>query len=244
MIYKEVKPHLDLSHYIDAFWTVEGAAQQRVKTKILPDNCVDLVFNLGEKCQTDNGTSTISSRKTYLVGTMTTFKDINVDSSNKLVGIRFKPSAFSSFYEYSSLHEVKDLTIEFDQALSPDIDKIEKNPVGYLNAFLLKRLIKRDPSLFKVIDDIEIAGGKISIDMVAKKNYTTMRQLERNFKKHIGIGPKEFANVVRFRTAIFKINNNTNGKSLLDIAFECGYYDHAHLGNEIKKYAGIVPSKF
>jgi AraC-like DNA-binding protein len=32
-------------------------------------------------------------------------------------------------------------------------------------------------------------------------------------------------------------------ESLLRIAFELGYYDHAHLTNEFKRYAGIRPSE-
>ena len=31
--------------------------------------------------------------------------------------------------------------------------------------------------------------------------------------------------------------------SLLEIAFETGYYDHAHLANAIKKYTGLQPSQ-
>lgn len=244
MIYKEIAPHPDLADYIDTFWISEGVGKQSIKEIILPDNCVDLIFNLGEKCETDNGALTMYSEKTYLVGTMTTFKETFVDSSNKLVGVRFKPSAFSSFYSYAPLNEIKDITIEFEQTLSPDIHKIKKYATAYLNEFFLNELITVKHNLFKVIKDIEIANGQISIDTLAKQNSTTIRQLERNFKEHIGISPKEFTNIVRFRIALSKIKHKSNQQSLLDIACECGYYDHAHLSNEIKRYTGVVPSKF
>jgi AraC-like DNA-binding protein len=68
--------------------------------------------------------------------------------------------------------------------------------------------------------------------------------LERNFKKNIGISPKEFVNILRFQFALEKIKDNQLGKSLQDIAFESGYYDHAHLSNEIKRYTGLSPSQF
>jgi len=32
-------------------------------------------------------------------------------------------------------------------------------------------------------------------------------------------------------------------ESLLAIAFECGYYDHSHLTDEIKRNTGFSPSK-
>ncbi|QNL48721.1 AraC family transcriptional regulator [Olivibacter sp. SDN3] len=46
------------------------------------------------------------------------------------------------------------------------------------------------------------------------------------------------------RLALSKIKRNKGQKNLLDIAFDCGYYDHAHLSNEIKRYTGLAPSQF
>ncbi|MFC3198201.1 DUF6597 domain-containing transcriptional factor [Parapedobacter deserti] len=244
MIYKEIKPHPSLADYIDAYWITEGVEKQCVKDIILPDNCVDLIFNLGEKYETYNGALTMYPEKTYLVGTMTTFKESVMYASNKLIGVRFKPSAFSSFYNFAPSNEIRDKTIEFEQSLSPDIHQIEKHSFAYLDKFFLKGLTKEKHNLFKVVRDIEITNGLISMDILAKQNSTTIRQLERDFRKYVGISPKVFANIVRFRTALFKIKHNRNQLSLLGIAHECGYYDHAHLTNEIKRYAGVVPSKF
>jgi len=244
MIYKEIKPHPALADYIDAYWISEGVEKQCVKDIILPDNCVDLIFNSGEKYETYNGALTMYPEKTYLVGTMTTFKESLVYPSNKLIGVRFKPSAFSSFYSFAPLNEIKDKTIEFEQSLSPDFHKIEQHSFSYLDEFFLKGLTKEKHNLFKVVRDIEITNGLISMDILANQNNTTTRQLERNFKKYIGISPKEFANIVRFKATLSKIKHNRNQQTLLDIAYECGYYDHAHLSNEIKRYTGVSPSQF
>jgi transcriptional regulator GlxA family with amidase domain len=66
--------------------------------------------------------------------------------------------------------------------------------------------------------------------------------LERNFKKLIGLSPKEYSNIIRFQNALSLIKNSSQRRSLLDIAFECGYYDHSHLSNEIKQKTGLSPS--
>jgi len=39
---------------------------------------------------------------------------------------------------------------------------------------------------------------------------------------------KLFMNIIRFRYALSKIRSNVQQSSLLDLAFECGYYEHAH----------------
>ncbi|SEL13548.1 helix-turn-helix domain-containing protein [Parapedobacter koreensis] len=245
MIYNQVKPHPDLLDFIDAFWTVEGVGKQCDKEIILPDGCVDLIVNLGEEYKADDGIVTMHPEKAYLVGTMTTFKETFVSTSNRLLGIRFKPAAFSSFYgNYVSMDEITDKTIEFTQSISPDIHKIKRHPIPYLNAYFLNRLSDTRHNLSNVIRDVQTAGGQISIDSLAKRNHTTVRQLERSFKQYIGVSPKEFVNIVRFKTALSKIKRNKQQQSLLDIAVDCGYYDHAHLTNAIKRYTGTSPSLF
>lgn len=242
-MYSQTKPHPQLANYIDAFWTVEGTGKEVQKQSILPDGCVDLIFNLGDNCKTANGNITLQGNKTYLVGTMTTFQNSFLASSNKLIGIRFKPAAFSSFYNYVSLSEIKDVTIEFELPLSPHIHKVAQHSVTYLNAYFLGRLTSAKHNLFSVVKEMETANGQISIQALAKKHFLTERGLERSFQQHIGVSPKEFANIIRFRCALSKIKNKPSRQSLLDIAFDCGYYDHSHLANDIKRYTGLAPSQ-
>jgi AraC-like DNA-binding protein len=97
--------------------------------------------------------------------------------------------------------------------------------------------------LFPVIDIINHYKGQITVDTLAKNSFTSVRQLERNFKQHIGTGPKEFINFVRYETAIRYIRRYAATRSLQDIAYDTGYYDHAHLTNEIKRYTGLAPSQ-
>ena len=56
MQYLEVTPHPTLSTYVDAYWTASGNSEKQRIEKILPDGCVDIIFNLGNDCYTDNGT--------------------------------------------------------------------------------------------------------------------------------------------------------------------------------------------
>src|SRR5262245_34290347 len=115
MKYSQVNPGKSLTSYIDAYWTVNGDSANTVTEKILPDGCIDIIFNLGSDCITDNGASNMQSEKVYLVGTMTRFKETLMHSGTKLVGVRFKPAGFSAFYKFASLHEITDQTIEYDK---------------------------------------------------------------------------------------------------------------------------------
>lgn len=242
MTYRQFKPHPLLASYIDTYWTVTGDEGVRGSAKILPDGCVDIIFNLGEDCATGDSDLMMKNAKAYLVGTMTRFKEIMIQPSASLLGIRFRPAAFPVFYKYISLHEVTDRTIEFEGSLAPDLKKMMQYPIGYLNDFFLARLNAPRHTLSCVAEDIEEHKGRIGVETLAKRHFTTARQLERHFKQHVGTSPKEFINLVRYQAALRNIRNNYSERSLLDIALECGYYDHSHLANEVKKYTGVAPS--
>ena len=109
MKYSQADPDKSLASYIDAYWTAKGDLVNTVTEKILPDGCIDIIFNLGADCITDNGASNMQGEKAYLVGTMTRFKETLMHNETNLVGVRFKPGGFSAFYKFASLHEVTSL---------------------------------------------------------------------------------------------------------------------------------------
>ena len=243
MIYKQVQPHAALGDYIDAFWTTTGDEKKLVSEKILPDGCVDIILNLGDDCKTDNGTIDLKTGKAYLVGTMTHFKIVEMKPETKLLGIRFKPAAFTSFYKFISLHQITDSIVEFEKKFSPDLKQAISNPNEYLNRFFLNKLTQPKHSLLPVVTDIKECKGQISVSELAMRHFTTTKQLERNFKQDVGISPKEFINLVRFQFVLPVIQNKSSQESLLGIAFEHGYYDHSHLTNEVKRYTGVAPTQ-
>ena len=233
MLYKEITPHSILAPYIDAYWSVQGAGQETSVSKILPDGCVDIIFNLGED------TGDMKSGKAYLIGAMTEPTVSRVSEDTRLIGVRFKPAAFSAFYSCESLHEVTDGTVEWKDAC--DLSVL-KSPTGGLNEFFLGRMSRPKHALFPLLEDIRMHRGQVRVEELAKRHFITVRQMERNFRHYVGLSPKEFVNQERFRYTLQRVHHRRPGESLADIASECGYYDHSHLVQEIKRYTGEVPS--
>ncbi|TDQ08219.1 helix-turn-helix domain-containing protein [Pedobacter metabolipauper] len=243
MSYTEIKPHHALALYIDAYWISEYTHGKLYKTKILPDGCVDIILNLKDDYKTNDGILLMKSETAYLTGAMTTFKVHIIRAEAKLLGIRFKPAALSYFFKFQSLHEFTDQNIELEKGMYPNIHEINSLTIAQLNQFFLSKLSKPKHSLLPVIDYIHQNKGCVNVADLAKKHFTTTRQLERHFQSHVGLSPKEFTNLVRYQFTYKKIRNNISNRSLLQIAYESGYYDHAHLTNEIRKFTGVNPSQ-
>ncbi|MCW3464468.1 helix-turn-helix domain-containing protein [Chitinophaga nivalis] len=243
MEYKIIKPCTALAPYIHSFWELKGEDNDKQWERNFPDGCAGLVVNIGDTCATDNGSVRMDFGKTYVVGAMTSFKDSFIDADAHLLGVCLKPGVFRNFYNYVTQNEITDQTIQLEKRYSFDLDKVIKNPVDYLNTFFVNRLQKRNEHLQTIIEAIDHAKGQLSIDEIARMNFTTVRQLERTFKAETGISPKAYSCIIRFQHALSRIKNSDPNESLFDIALECGYYDHAHLTNEIKRNTGLVPSQ-
>ncbi|MBE8719159.1 helix-turn-helix transcriptional regulator [Sphingobacterium pedocola] len=243
MEYKKTEPCKDLKPLIHFYWELKGNKLEGQWERVFPDGCAGILMNLGVTCLTDNGLLSLEFGKTYIVGAMTSFKESFIDSDTHLLGVCLKPATFANFYHYASQNELTNDTVEFEKSNSFNVDKILDTPFDYLNRFLSDRIKMKNSPLQSVIQDIHSTNGQISIYELSKRNFTTVRQLERNFKKFVGLSPKEYSNIIRFQNALNIIKNSDENRSFLDIAFECGYYDHSHLTNEIKRNTGLSPSQ-
>lgn len=242
MKFSQVNPDKSLASYIDAYWTAKGDSINTVTEKILPDGCIDIIFNLGSDCLTDNGAFNMQSEKVCLVGTMTRFKETIMHNETRLIGVRFKPAGFSAFHKFSSLHEITDKTIEYEKMVLFDLKKISLDHVTYFNQFFSDKLKKPNYFLLQVIETIQTHKGQIKVEALGSKHFTTVRQLERSFKQHIGISPKELIDLIRYQNAMIAFQKRKPKESILSIAIDHGYYDHAHLTNEFKRYNGVTPA--
>jgi AraC-like DNA-binding protein len=245
MSYTEFHPHQALAPYIDAYWRVrsDDPVLVPVTERIMPDCCVDIILNPGSDTIADADGFMMRHGKAYLVGTMTRWKETVREKDTHLVGIRFKPGAFDHFYRWASLHETTDRIVEFEGSLSPGIGLLTGDFTGRLDEFFGRRLQPPRDSILPFIGGITATSGQVTVAALAKTHYTSPRQLQRLFRRRLGIGPKEFISFTRYQTALRNIKRDYARKTLLDIAFDSGYYDHAHLTNEVRKYAGLTPSQ-
>src|SRR5690606_22519282 len=133
--------------------------------------------------------------------------------------------------------------IEFERACSFKLDRLRDQPHDYLNRFFLDRMKQPSNPMQAIINDIDVSNGHIRVQDLSKRHFTTVRQVERYFKRNIGLTPKEYSNIIRFQNAMRLIKESRLERSLSEIAFTCGYYDHAHLTNDIKRHTGMAPSQ-
>ena len=77
-----------------------------------------------------------------------------------------------------------------------------------------------------------------SVEQAAAQVALSARQLERIFVEELGLAPKTFARIVRFRRAFGAAKR---GARLAEAAAEAGYADQAHFSREVRKLTGSSP---
>jgi AraC-like DNA-binding protein len=97
----------------------------------------------------------------------------------------------------------------------------------------------RRARLHLALDAVEkLAGARVNA--VAVDLGVSERHLRRVFREAVGVSPKTFAKLTRFRRALGAARED-GGASWASIAATAGYYDQAHLIAEFRAIAGVTP---
>ena len=252
MSFVEYSPAPAWRAHIAAYWVRRpepetGTAGRRVYA----DCCADVICNAGTSTAYYHPMARrdvvipLEPGVLYLGGTMTAYGVVRSEPGCLFTGIRFRPGGFYALFA-QTMEPAVDTVLEFpDEELRLAMQSEEGLGLRLDRLFDMRpepRVGRYDFSSLRGLADS--SGGQVSVETLAREAHVSNRTLERIFKENVGIPPKEFLRIVRFQEVFKRLRNaDTSEESLLRIAYELGYYDHAHLTNEFKKYAGILPSE-
>lgn len=249
-MYKEYPPDLRLQHLIETYWVTDGVLEKPFTQRILPDGCVDIIFDFGS----NNNTGQHPVGLPKLVGTMTSLLEISYQPGRlQMMGIRFAPAGITAFTRipvFGITNQDIELPLTetlFDRSFYeqlPDMECMQERII-YINAYFLARMHKLylpDRQISHAVSLIQNNNGNLSVKRIAGEVCLSERQFERKFKTSIGISAKAFGNIMRFR-AVRRYMETHPDESMYEIAIACGYYDHSHMNKEFQRLGGISPSE-
>lgn len=251
MRYCEIPSRPPLNEFVECFWTLEGGpSPSGAPERILPDGCVELILNFGERfSQHQNNRRELQPRH-FLVGQMSGPILISPNGAVQLLGIRFHPGGTSPFLRVPTneltdqIAELGSLASELERELLLVSQSLPSLPhkITAVEAALTARLLRGsfDSSSIRLAERIVRSAGRISVDQLATDAGISSRQLERRFLREIGIGPKLLGRILRFQQVFRAVERVDSAWAA--IAVECGYYDQAHLIRDFTQFAGQTPA--
>ena len=118
--------------------------------------------------------------------------------------------------------------------------------IARLETLLLTNLDERFvllPSVARALELTERAKGQVRVRDLAHDIGVSERTLQRSLTELVGLTPKQLARTVRIRHTA-KLLHNTPRASWAELALGCGFYDQAHLTNEMVALTGHTPAEF
>lgn len=235
----------DKNKWVDLIWYVHEHIQDESKRldTITPSGHIHLVYNLEDPYEiVDEGqASTIPD--IVLVGQLTKAYQIRYGAHVRQFGIAIKPAAFYRIFgeacslytdvmmDCSGMDKMRKfhryiLNILEDQAGNEEMMLVALE--GFLSGIFFDDETLDDDE--QMIHYIEERQGIIDVKEMAEDFHYSVSTLERHFKKKIGLTPKSYGDILRFRHAMME-----EEPTVL-------YYDQSHFIRNCKKYTDKIPS--
>lgn len=223
-----------LDAWVDAFWSFEG---QGGPHRVLPDGCMDLLFEL------DSG-------RLRLVGPMTRAELVHVGAAQRLFGVRFRPGRAARFLALAA-DELADCDVLAQDVLGAPArrlaDAVASASSDAARVQVLAEFI-RDPTqrrsaldlrLERALGVLQQRAGAVPIAQVVTAAGVGERQLERLFRQRVGLRPKLLGRILRLQRTL-ELAANTGARQV-ELAASAGYADQAHLVREFRALCGVSP---
>jgi AraC-like DNA-binding protein len=112
-----------------------------------------------------------------------------------------------------------------------------------LQNFLIKLLEKATPDQIYdyCINRISGSKGMISVTQLEKETGYSSRWLHTKFSEHLGTGPKNLSEIVRFKQFYQVYSTGVKLQSLKEYIYHY-YYDQSHFLRAFKRFTGFTPT--
>jgi AraC-like DNA-binding protein len=253
--YREIQTRPPLDQFIRCFWFLKADPVELSgpPQKILPDGCMEIVIHIVAPLRRIRNSVARTQAPAFLIGQLTECLVLEDTSPAHVMGIRFKPAGTTPFMPFD-LSEIQndEVTLEglwgsMGRSLQDAmIDaKSDDDRIRMIERFLLDRFRREDvdPRIEDAVSLIENRQGRITVSEISEHVGWSPRQLERQFSRKIGIGPKGLIRTVRFQT-LLQLARSGSPREWVTLALDCGFFDQAHLIREFKRFSGEAPEVF
>jgi AraC-like DNA-binding protein len=251
MQFTRLEPPEELKSIVECYWIVDGDDPTRVQQKIIPDGFPEIIFHFGDPYRIKLNDHWELQSRSLIAGQITKYFYLENTGVSDMLGIKLKPTALTRLFNVSmdSLSDkVVDLLQLGDDTLS-GLDRLVResgtrnDQISRINRYLGEvRQYPSDPTLERAIESILARYGNCTVGQLCEVTNITERQLQRIFKKHVGLSPKFYSRIVRF-SYIFQL---VQGKKMSwsDVSLEAGFYDQPHFIKNFKTFTGEDPTDY
>ncbi len=268
MRYQEFPPPLGLAGLVDCLWLSEapaapaGPALLPVAHRVLPDNCTDILWQ-------DSGDAFfVGMMSTWFdVPAARRVRTVAVRFRPGAASLFAGPVPLASLVDQRAgldqlwgrsaadrlgdkLWSVARSDAERLALLTEALyARLSLAPAGARAASALaSRVVASAPAgqalALHAVAQLEASGGALRVESLAAGLGVSRQYLANQFRDHVGLSPKLFARICRFRaarTAALAAEPGRHGHDWATLALDSGYFDQSHLIRDFQDFTGASP---
>jgi AraC-like DNA-binding protein len=248
-------PNAALRPFVGCYWIVRSDKQGSKPELMIPDGFTDLIFNFGgtyRRTEISPQLNPLEMSFSHIVGERKKSVLIEKSKNLNLVGIKLTPYGLWALTQIPAInfhHQIVpvDSLLPFLSELEERVYETEEDfeKIKVIENLLAKKLLNfsnQNLDIQTVNRLIINSNGNISINELSKTVNLSYKKLERVFEKFIGLPPKTYARVIRFKKLLQSIKQNPHDQKYLYLDF--GFYDQNHYIKEFKHFTGLTPALY
>ena len=252
MSFERILPTKELSSYIECFWIVDDLDSRATIQKIVPDGFPEMIFHFGDPYLIKLSSRWMKQSSSLLAGQITKHFFLKNTGPSKILGIKFRPAAIGLLFDID-MHSLTNRVVSFRALQLNHLNEIEKlinkahshkERIHSITEYLSTNLhVADDRSINNAVNQILSSNGTMSIRNICTETGCSERQLERLFKRYVGLSPKLYSRIIRF-TYIFQHVQPQAKVNGSELGLASGYYDQSHFIRNFKAFTGEDPSQY
>lgn len=240
---------------VESIWLFDGKLLRR--ERYYPTGELELIVQLGAPSvsfRVVEGQPTGACPPSSLVGLIVAPLVIEAPAvSFRVLGVRLRPAGAYSLFGVP-LRELTGATVDMHDVIGSEARRLAERldevgsaeaRVRLLGRWIADRLVghpSTDPCVAYTVSEIERTGGKAPIANILERIGASPKRVTRLFEEQVGVKPKLFSRIVRFRGLAAALRAGADSFSQMALAH--GYYDQSHMNADFREFAGMSPSQF
>lgn len=257
MAYVTTPPSLPLAPFVESLWDCDVPAQAHRYERMLPSAQATLIINLLEDetrtyseaggawhCERLSGSTFGGARTRSFI--------IDTTEQQYVMGAIFHVGGAQAFTR-EPLDRLAERDIALEDLFGSAARRLRERllnagtaarRLALLDQWLYERLAHAEPQspLLGALYALRQAPAG-HIGRIVRSSGLSPRRFDALFHAQIGMGPKRYARLLRFRTVVEAVHR----RERIDwsrVAADCGFYDQPHLVREFRAFSGMTPTEY
>ncbi len=258
MIYQYKQPGVALRHYVRDYVLADYMMDAAVEVPLKPFPAKPqggILFIIKGFIKATNSSLLLTEKRhqTIVTGQQEFRQTFQFSHEFLMIDVIFQPGALHKFLgvpmtEFLNKHI--DAELLFGQEIR-EVNEQLRNTFCYetmfdtIEKFLLKKISKVKHNMHpvdKIGQFILDNPTSFNLDFLANQSCLSHKQFERRFVQQVGITPRFYQRMGRFRKA-FELKIRNRNVNWLHIAWQLGYTDYQHLVRDCKQFSGNTPNQ-